>query len=804
VKDDLRIAFRSLARQPAFAALAIAPLAIGIGFTTAVFSIANALLIRPLPFPAGDRLMLIQSTQSDGRGTAEFQVSAPDLDDWARESRSFSSMGASMPFAFNLTGAGRPQRVSGGRATATLFSTLEIRPSAGRFFSAAEERDDAPVAVLSREFWATQFAASPAAIGRTVALDGRAYVIVGVLPGGFRFGPKADLLVPFRERPSDARRNVRGFNVVARLRTGVSRDAAERELAGIAAVLAREHPDTSKGWGVSVRPLRDVIVDGVRSAVWVLFAASGFLLLVACVNVSNLLLVRASGRRGEVAIRAALGGRRSDILRGFLAESLLLGAAGGSLGVALAWGGLKPLLAACPVELAAVGPVGVDLRVLGFTMAVSLAASVLAGSAAGWEGSRADLSRVLNDSGRTTAGSRTVRRFQAALVAFEIAVVLLLAVGSGVAFVAFQRLRRVRAGFDPKGAVAMTIAVPEARYSELSQRAALVRRLTDGLSTLPGVTAVGATNKLPLDENTTVTSFLVEGGAAAPDGNGWTTQFRRVTPGYLGAMKIELAEGRGFSEDDVDGKPLVAVVSRAFARRYWPGRSAVGMRIQRMTAIRAWTTVVGVAGDVRDVGLAADPPPTLYVPYAQGKAALPDVHLVVRSDAAPESLVRPVAGRVAAIDPDLPAGAVVALSTIVSDSLRRQRFQMVLMGLLAAAGIALAGVGIFGLISYTVSQRSRDLAIRLALGATASDVRGFITAHGARLAAFGVAAGLAAVAAGGRLLRGILPGMPAPEPALVGAVATGFGGLCIVASWLAARRAAAIAQAEALGRGGVA
>ena len=803
MREDFLVAIRSLSRRPGFAALAIVPLAIGIGLTTAVFSIANALLIRPLPFPDGERLMWLQSTQTDSGAPSEFQVSAPDYDDWRRECRSWESFGAAMPFAFNVTGARRPQRIQGARATASLFSTLRVRPAAGRFFSEAEERGDAPVAVLSDEFWTAELGRSRTVLGRPISLDGRPYLVVGVLPRGFRFGPKADVLVPFQPRAAEKKRDVRGLNVVGRPRAGVSARAAAEELRALGAALAREHPDADRGWGVSVRPLRDVLVENVRSAVWILFAAAGFLFLVSCVNVSNLLLARAAGRRGEAAVRAALGAGRAAILRTFLAESLALSIAAGALGLAVAWAGLKPLLAACPVELTSAGPVGIDLRVAAFTLLAALLSALLCGSAAAWEGSRADLAAVLNASSRTAAGSRGARRLQGTLVAVEIAAVLLLSVGSGVAFAAFLRLRRVGPGFDPDGAATVAVALPDERYPDLASRTAFVRRVREELAGIPGVVSVGTTTKLPLDEFYVLTAFLPEGSAPPPDGDWWMAQFRRISPGYFASMGIPLAEGRDFSDDDGDGKPPVAIVSRALARRFWPGRSAVGMRLHRNATKGAWLTVVGVAGDVHETGLAAEPPVTLYIPYAQGKAALPDVAIVVRAATPFSSLARPVRERVASVDRELPVGDVRPLSAVVADSLVRQRFQMLLMGILAGAGIVLAAVGMFGLIDYLVSQQTRELAVRLALGATAGGVSLFVARRGARLTAAGLAAGIAGVAACGGVLRGVLPGTPAPGAGLVSSSAAALGALCVGASWLAARRAAAIAPAAALAEGSV-
>ncbi len=790
MKSDLLSAWRGLRRRPGFAALAVVPLAIGIAFTTAIFSIASALLIRPLPFSDGDRLMFLQSTQAAG-SIQEFNVAALDFADWNRENRSFSSMGASLPSSLNMTDAGRAQRVGGGRATAGLFGTLGVRARLGRVISEDDERTNAPVVLLSSEFWQTQFGGSPGAIGRSISLDGRSYSVVGVLPAGFRFGPKADVFLPFVPRGLELLRNMRGLLVVGRLRPGIGRAQAESDVRAISATLARTYRE-DEGWGVSVRPLRDILVEGVRGAVWILVAASGFLLLVACVNVSNLLLIRAVDRRPEAALRAALGAGRGQILRGFVAESLLLGAAGGALGVALAWAGLKPLLAVCPVELSTVGPVGIDARVLAFSASISILCALLFGSAAGWEGSRTNLASILNDAGRAASGGRGSRRIQAALVASEIGVVFLLMTGSAVALLAFRRLTEVSPGFETRGALTMPIAIPDARYPELGQREALVEQLRSRLAAIPGITSVATTNKLPLDENYGLTSFLAEGRPGPPDDAGWDAHFRRVSPAYFQTMGTPLVEGREFSDDDRDGRPLVAIVSRELARRQWPGQSALGKRLQRLGGSRPWITVVGVAGDVHDVSLAKDPPSTLYVPYAQGKAGLPDIAVVVRTALPPSALGRPLRETLAAIDPDLPSGAPQPLSFLVSDSLKRQRFQMLLMGLLAAAGTILASAGIFGLTAYTVSQQSREFSIRLALGSTASGVVGLVLRRGARLASLGLLGGLVAVFFARGILAGMLPGAPSPGPSLVAGLGASFGAVCMLASWLAARRAARI------------
>lgn len=803
MKFDLLPAWRSLRRRPAFTALAVVPLAIGIGFTTAIFSIANALLIRPLPFADADRLMMLQSTEIEDGRVQEFSVSAPDLDDWERESRSFSTIGAAMGYAFNLTGrSSAPQRVAGARVTAGLFRTLGVVPVRGRVITPEEEHGDAPVAVVSSELGNSRFGSAAAAVGRTLLLDGRPFSVVGVLPPGFRFGLKADVWVPFARRGTESSRRVKGLNVVGRLRPGISPERAASEMKGIASALATAFPETNRGWGVSVRPLRDVLVEDVRSAVWILLAAAGFLLLVACVNVSNLLLVRAIDRRGETAVRAALGAGRGVLIRGFLAESAILSALGGASGVLLAWAGLRPLLAVCPVELSKVGSVGIDLRVLLFAIAVSAACALLFGTAAGWEGSRYRIAAVLNDAGRAASGGRGSRRIQGILVSLQVAVVVLLVTGSAVALLTFVRLARVSPGFVPEGALTVGFALPQSRYPELSQRAAVVRRVAAEVSRIPGVTAVGVTNKLPLDDRYMLTQFIVEGGRRPSDQEGWPAHFRRVTPGYFRAMRIPILAGREFTDDDVEGKPIVAVVSRELARNQWGETSPLGRRLLRTGAKQDWITVVGVAGDVRDVGLAKPAPPTLYICYYQGKTPLPDLNVVARTALPPSAVARPLRERLASVDPELPAGSIEPLSCIISESLKRQRFQMILMGLLSGAGTILAAVGVFGLTAYSVSRQQKELSIRLALGATTRGIVGLIVRRAARLAGLGIAAGVVGVVICRGVLAGMLPGAPSPGAAIVAPIGAILGVVCLLSSWVAARRAARISPSVALASAG--
>jgi len=799
---DLKVAWRSLSKRPGFLLLAVTPIAIGVGFTTTIFSIANALLLRPLPFVDGDRLMSVASFRADQKpGQQEFQVASADFEDWNRENRSFASLGGAVPSAFNITGGGAAVRVPGARAMPSLFTTLGVGPFLGRRYSDDEARAEAPVALLSFELWKARFGGDRKVIGRSVILDGRAFSVIGVMPAAFRFGAPADVWIPYSPSPAErTSRSVKGLVVVGRLKPGVSRSQAASEMKGIGAAIAAAHPDTSVGWGVSVRPLRDALVENVRSAVWILFGAAGFLLVVACASVSNLLLARAIERRGEAAVRAALGASRRTLLAFFFAESAILAGIGGAAGVLVSWATLKPLLAVCPVELSTVGKVGIDLRVLAFGLLLSASAAVLFGSVAALQGFRIDLAAALSDAGRSSSAGRIGRRFQSALVAGQIGIVFLLLTGAAVALVAFRRLSRVDPGFATRDALTVRLAVPEARYPEIADRSAVVERIERTIAAIPGVTAVGTTTKLPLDENYWMASFEIEGSRVSGEAENRIAHFRRITPGYLRAIGIPLREGRAFEDSDDEAHPIVAVVSREFARQYWPVGSAVGKRLRILSGKRPWLTVVGIAQDVRDYSLAAPPVPTLYVPYRQTKARVPDVDLVVRTAVSPAALARPIRERLAAVDPDLPAGTLQPLDSLVADSLKRQHFQMLLMMLLAGTGTLLSAIGTFGLISYSVAQQSRELSIRMALGATARGIVGFVVRRGLLLATAGIGAGAAASLLCRSVLAGELPGTPAPGSVTLLSVTVFLGLICSASSWLAARRSAKIAPAEALAR----
>ena len=791
---DMALSARALCKRPGFAIVSIVTLALGIGATTAIFSVVNAVLLRPLPFSDPDRLVLLCSTQRGADGKAqEYGLSVPDLRDTRDRQRTLAGAAAMEAGSVNLTGAREPERVPAGRVTTNLLDVLGVPPALGRAFGLEDE--NAPVALIGHGLWQRLFAGDPGVLGKTLSIDGAPHAVVGVVPRGFRFMEPAEVLVPLKVSDPGAKRQFRQIYGVGRLAPGVPLQRANAEMDGVARRLAAEFPETNTGWGLKLIPLRDVLVKEVRPALLILLAAVGFVLLIACANVSNLLVVRAIERQGEIAIRTALGADRRAIIRQTLAESTLLGLVGGALGIAVSFAALGPLLAAAPGDLSNLPPVRIDLAVLAFTVAVSLGTGVLFGLAPAFLASR-DLHAAMRQGGRGSSGAVRGRRLQAALVVSEVALSFLLLFGAALTVKGFRSLLHVDPGFSPQGVTLFELTLPAPRFDPAA-RSRVVERILDRLASVPGVRSAGTSTKLPLKELAGLTVFIVEG--RAPTGTGETefAHFRRISPKYLATIGTPFLEGRDFSWTDTDGGPGVAIVSRAFAKKYWPGTSALGKRIQRKAPGQPWLEIVGVVADVADMSLGKDSEPALYIPYAQG-AIPPLVNFAVRATSSEARLAPALRRAVWDVDPDLPLANLAPMDTLVALSLTRQRFAMLLLTFLGAAGLAIASVGIYGVVSYTAGQRTREIGIRMALGATARSVSTLVVRHGAGLALAGVAAG----AGGSLVLAGSLAKLvgrirPA-DPVVFLATSLGLFLVALLASYVPARRAAALEPAVCL------
>jgi putative ABC transport system permease protein len=786
--NDFRIAFRALRRRPGFAAIAVVTLALGIGANTAIFSLIDALILRPLPFPAFGRLEIIQGLNRN-TGGLEQPASFDEFRDWSRESRSFRRLAAVSPrWKFTLSGGAESEEIGGQFVSGGFFDLLGVPPAAGRAFTAAEHESAAPVVIISDGLWRRRFGADPGAIGHILMLDGEPVTIVGVARPRFEFLEQAEVWVPLERNPfSRSRRYVRMLSVVGRLRDGISPQAAAAELDAIAVRLAQRFPDSNAGIGVRMVPLREALAGKVRPALLTLLGAVALVLLIACANVASLVLARAVERRREIAIRAALGASRSRRMRLVLAECLLLSFAGAVGGLLLASVALPLLLSVNPLPFPSYAAPRLNASVFAFDAAVALATGILFGAIGG--GGESPQNAQHGD-GRIGTATRGARRLRGVLVAGEIALALVLLAGAGLLLRSVGRLLSVDPGFSPRSAVAFQIALPNARYRDPVRRAAFARQLESRVAALPHVTAVGRVTRLPLMSSAkNITTFLTVEGRPTPPEQRPEIDFRRASTTYFAAMKIPLLKGRLMTEEDIaNGNPSV-VVNETFARRFLPREDPIGKRISTATSTGEgdWQTVVGVVGDVHHLGLDSSPRPEVYYHVDTSPPSGPVY--VVRADADPLALIPAIRAAVAALDPDIPVSDVATLDDLVSESISPRRVALSLLGALALLAAALAGVGVYGVVSFTTSQRNREIAIRVALGATRPSIIRMVVAQGGRPVAAGIAFGLAAAAAATRLLSGLLFAVRPIDPLTYFAATIALAAIGALAVFIPARRA---------------
>jgi predicted permease len=773
LRQDLRHTARSLSRSPGFAATAILVTALGIGATTATFSILDHVLIRPLPFPEPERLVRLWQDQSF-RGYREMELSPPNYRDWKSRNRSFEAMGATMGFSANLVGRGEPRRLDGERATADLFPLLGVKPALGRAFSAEDDRGGAPgTIVLSDALWKSQFAADPSAIGRSVLLDDEPFTVIGVMPPGFAFPSRAtQFWAPMRfTEESFADRTNLCLRVVGRLRPGISLEAARSEMSRIAASLERAYPRENAHTGATVVPLGDRLTTGSRLLVTALFGAALGVLLIACTNLANLLLARAIARRRELAVRAALGAGRERLLRQLLTESLVLAFCGGALGVGLAVGAAPLLARLVPGTIPLAGMPSVDLRVLLFAAALTTATGIGFGVLPARRAcSRADAD-ALREGDRSGAG-RSAERLRSALVVVEVMLSVALLATSGLMIRALGKLQSVDPGFRSDGVLTLGTALPLPRYGKAAARQEFYDRVLSEATALPGVSRAGYISFLPMVMRGGIWP-LGEAGHPPDEKDSHVASLRFVTPGFFPALRIPLEAGRMLSESDTLDSPRVAVVSESFARQNFPQESALGRGFRFAFEDRE---IVGVVGDVRVRGLEHASEPQVYLPYRQmGDDTLTwyiPKYLVVRSSVAPSTVLPALREIVSRADPRIPVSDVRTLSDIVEADTTPRRVQAGVLGAFAAAALLLSGIGIQGLLAFTVTHRSREIGIRVALGARPREILEMIVTRGLALAGTGVFLGVALAYAAGRGIQALLAGVsPADAPALLAAAA---------------------------------
>ena len=791
LRQDFIYALRFLRKHRGFAILIVLCLALGIGANSAIFSVVDAVLLRPLPYPEADRLTILEDVHQGPDGQPEhFNVSAFNFLEWRKQGRAFERLEAMNPKPFTLSGNGDPEQVPGAAVTAGLFSLLGVEMEHGRALLPEEDRPGgARSVVLSHKLWERRFGSDPQVLGKALMVDGQSHTVVGVARPAFHFQEDAELWVPLALDPADLPPQ-HPLVVAGLLRQGVRMEEAQSQMATIAARLAREFPDTNAGYSVAITGLRESLVRDQRRGLLLLLAAVGMLLLIACANVGNLLLVRASEQRNEIAIRAAFGASRGRLVRQTLTESVVLALTGGLVGIPLAEAILWALPRLATEYEALLRGVRLDYRVLAFTFLLSLITGLLPGLLPAMKTSTPNLYRRLTAGGgrRASEGVRG-RQLQSGLVVFEVAIALLLLVGAGLMIKSFALINRVDLGFERENVLTAQISLPETEY-EGDQVAAFWRDLIGRVKTIPGVTAASATSVLPVGEFPVTTTFNLENVADQNPAEPLMANFRRVSPDYFKSMGIPVKDGRVFRDSDDMAALPVAVVSEEMAQRYWGGQNPIGRRLLRTAeaAKERWLTVVGVVGNVQDSALGAENGATFYVPIAQG--ARPSMFLVARSSVDPNSLVPSVRREVLALDKEQPVARVLTLEEHVSGSLAPRRFNTFMLTLFALVGMLLAVMGIYSVLSYSVSQRHHEIGIRMALGAQSGDVIRLILKRGMGLAALGMVIGLAAAFAFTRVMENLLFGVAPTDPMVYAFIGAGLMLIALIASYLPARRAA--------------
>ena len=795
---DASYSARVLTKNYAFTIVVVLTLALGIGANTAIFSFANGILLRPLPYPQSDRLAAINETALK-RGFDSMSVSYPNFLDWKEQNTVFESMGTYFGGSarFALSGAGQPVTIRGARIGYGVLETLRVSPQIGRTFTANEDRpEEDGVVILGHELWQSHFGGNPNMVGQKIVLSNRPRTVVGVMPAGFRFPEIAELWVPLALTTQTFTRTDHGLSAVARLKDGVSVDEAQAEMHNIAARIEQQNPVTNEGLGVKVTSLHDNLTGDYREALLILLGVVGCVLLVACVNVANLMLARATARQKEFALRAALGAGRWRIVRQLMVESLLLAFVGGILGFALSIWALRLLLTSIPIQLPFWMNFGIDLRVLGFTLAITVLTGMLFGVAPALQTSRVDLNDTLKDGGRGTVGGRG--RSRSLLVVTEIALSLVLLVGAGLMIQSFLRLRRVNVGLDPTNILVTSLHLPTEKYRETAPRAAFYKQLMERVRALPGVETAGATATLPLSGGNWGRSLTVEGYPVLAVGQAPMIQHTVVTPDYFRTMGIPLLSGRDFTDADVKGSQLVTIIDERLAREYWPNQSAIGRRIRfgPPEDNEPWHTIIGVVGTVRHRRMQEDTEKSVYLPHAQ--IPVNGMALVTRTTSQPNELVAAIRREAAQLDSDLPLSKVTTMQEVIDESIWQPRLYATLFGVFAGGALLLALIGIYGVMAFLVQTRTHEIGVRMALGATARDVFKLIVGRGMKLTVIGVLIGIAGAVAVTRLMQSLLFNTSATDPIVFILISLLLAVAAFLACYIPARRAARVDPLVAL------
>jgi putative ABC transport system permease protein len=788
--QDLRYGARKLRKSPGFALVAITTLALGIGANTAIFSVVNAVLLRPLPFDRPEQLVRVFGT-SARRSSFSRPHSYLNFSDLRAQNQTFEAMAAYSGSTSALSGADAPEQIEGVVASGDIFRVLGTKPLLGRLLAPEDERPGGSTAVvISHGLWQRRFGSDPNIVGRVIRLDGREREIVGVTPADFRFDfvtGAADFWRPIN--PSQSEYQQRGaifLDAIGRLKPGVSTAQAGADLGVVASRLSEQYQDSNTGIGVRIAPAQEELVGEMRPTLLLLLGAVGFVLLIACANVANLLLARSAGRQREIAVRSALGAWRGRIVRQLLTESVLLAFAGGLLGLLFAVWGVKLLSAFVPEDVPRFGETSIDLRVLVFTLAASVLTGLLFGVAPALQSSRFELNEALKEGGRSNTDGLGRKRVRSLLIVSEVAISLVLLVGAGLLVKSFVKLRNTDPGFDPGNTLTASISLASVRYDTDEKIADFYRRLVERVRAMPGVESAGAVTPLPLSDNSMSFSFSVVGQPPLPPGQRQSASARIVTPDYFRAQRVPLRKGRVFTDDDKAGAPGAIIVNEAFARRYLPGVEPLGQRLHAsVNDIEG--EIVGVVGDIRGASLARPGTPEYYIPEAT--AAFNDMSLVVRTTGDPAPLTPALRQAVAEMDKDQPLYEVRTMESLVARSVARQRFSMTLIGVFAALAMVLAAVGVFSVMSSLVAQRTHEIGVRMALGARQRDILSMVVRHGAMLTLVGIATGVVASFVFMRLMSSLLYEVSATDPVIYVGITVLLAAVALLACYVPARRA---------------
>ncbi len=791
VVRDVTYSLRVLLKSYAFTIVVILTLALGIGANTAIFSFANGILLRPLPYPQSDRLAVLEET-APKQGIRNMGVAYPNFLDWRDQNTVFESLATHFGTSrFSMSLGGQASEIRGSRVSYGLFEVLNVMPQLGRSFTMNEDRpEEDGVVILGYDLWQRNFGGDPNILGKTVVVSSRPRIVIGVMPRGFRFPEVSELWVPLAFTTKIYTRNDHGLEAIGRLKDGVSVAQAQSEMHRVAARIEELNPVTNAGIEVRVTSLHENLSGDYRDALLILLGVVGCVLLVACVNVANLMLARATARQKEFALRTALGASRWRIVRQLLFESLLLALVGGTLGFALSAGALRLLLTAIPINLPFWMNFSIDLRVLAFTIGITLLTGLIFGIVPALQTSRVDLNDTLKEGARGSSGGGSHAR--SLLVVAEIAMSLVLLVGAGLMIQSFLRLRHVNIGLNPTNVLTATLITPRAKYKEDSQRAALIKQVVERVQNLPGVESASATATLPLNGNIWGRGLTVEGNPVAGGGQTPVVQHTVVTPGYFSTMGITLLAGRDFNDSDTKGSQDVTIIDERLARQYWANQSPIGKRVRfgPPEDNEPWHTIVGVVSAVRHQRMQEETDPSVYLPHQ--KVPVGGLSLVARTSSKPNDFIAALRREVAQLDPDLPVSEVATMEEVVAKSIWQPRLYAMLFAVFAGGALLLALIGIYGVMAFLVQTRTHEIGIRMALGASTRDVFKLIVGRGMKLTAVGVVIGVGGAIALTRLMHSLLFNTSATDPFIFILISAVLSLAAFFACYLPARRAAKV------------